>query len=202
MGDSETLNMKDKNMSTAMATEADFRFFDFLAPYRWPDKNQKQITIYRELVKNGDLELSTVLENALAQCSRGRYQRTATAYRDFSDGSDAKKVVSQFRNNHIAKKQWTNSFAISGLAKKEGLIRAVCYSIYNDRFYFYAIPHRAYRGRKRIDITLDCSIGYREPKGIPKGKWCCYQVESFERLATITPAEVERRFSQKNKKWY
>jgi hypothetical protein len=85
-----------------------------------------------------------------------------------------KKSVSQFRNNDIARDHWMNSFSISGLKNKIGLIRAVCYSKQQDKFYFFAIPYKAYKGMNRVDILLDSSSGYQEPQGIPKGKWTRY----------------------------
>jgi hypothetical protein len=179
-------------MSTALATAEDFKFFDFLAPYRWPYKTKKQIAEYRELVADGDLQIETVLENALVQTCRGAYTRVAEKGRDFCDGGDAKKSISQFRNNDIARDLWTNSFAISGLSNKTGVIRAVCYSREQDKFYFFAIPYKAYKGMARVDILLDNSVGYREPKGIPKGKWTRYMVPTFEILTTIDPKEVNK----------
>jgi len=179
-------------MSNTLTIDADYKFFDFLAKYRWPKKTKKQIAAYRELVHDGDIDISTMLENALAICSNGKYKRIAEAYRDFCDGSDAKKSISSFRNNDIARNSWTNSFAISGLKKKTGLIRAVCYSTYQDKFYYFAIPHKVYVGRDRIDVGLDNSVGYKEPIGIPKGKWTAYQVETFEQLAIITEKQAEK----------
>ena len=177
-------------MSTALATAEDYKFFDFLAPYRWPKKSPAEIAVYRQLVKDGDLQIETVLENALVKTSRGAYTRVAEMCRDFCDGGDAKKAVSQFRNNSIARDMWMNSFAITNLKNKTGMIRALCYSKEQDKFYFFAIPYQAYKGMNRVDIMLDNSTGWSQPKGIPKGKWTHYQVESFERLARITPAEV------------
>ena len=179
-------------MSTALATLEDFKFFDFLAPYRRPDKSKKQIQAYRELVADGDLQIETVLENALVKASGGKYTRVAEIVRDFCDGGDAKKSSSQFRNNDIGRDHWMNSFAITNLKNKTGVIRALCYSKQQDKFYFFAIPYKAYKGMNRIDIILDNSTGYRDPVGIPKGKWTRYQVESFERLARITPKEVDK----------
>jgi len=179
-------------MSTQLATPEDFEFFDFLVPYRWPDKTAAEIALYRQLVAHGEIQLETVLENALVVASRGRYTRIAEDHADCSDGSDAKKSVSQFRNNNIALDQWTNSFAITNLKKKTGLIRALCLSKVTNRFHFFAIPYNAYNGMNRVDIMLDNSTGYREPLGIPKGKWTAYEVESFEALATVRHQDQAR----------
>lgn len=178
-------------MSTSLATPEDFKFFDFLAPYRFSNSTPEEIALYRKLVETGDLQIETILENALAIASDGAYVRVAEVGYDFYPCcSDAKKAVSCFRNNSIKKDQWTNSIAISGLKNKTGLIRAVCYSKYSDKFYCLAIPNNAYKGKDRVEIALDRSIGFKEPTGIPKGKWTRYIVEDFKRLATITPAEA------------
>jgi hypothetical protein len=179
-------------MSNHLVTSEDYKFFDFLAPLLWPKYTKEQIKMLRKEVKHGNLHIETMLENALAKKSKGTYKRIAEWYRDFCDNSDSKKSTSQFRNNDISRDAWTNSFTISGLSKKKGLIRALCYSKYQDKFYFFAIPYKAYKGMSRVDINLDNSVGYKEPVGIPKGKWTRYQVKSFTRLATITETEAEQ----------
>jgi hypothetical protein len=178
-------------MATGMATEEDYKFFDFLAPYVWPEYTAKQLALLRKQVEMGIIQIETMLENALANAS-GTYTRIAENGRDFTDNSDAKKSVSNFRNNNTWRDQWTNSFAITNLKNKTGLIRALCYSKEQDKFYCFAIPHRAYKGMARVDIILDTSTGYREPIGIPGGKWNYYQVKDFLRLATITEKEANR----------
>jgi len=179
-------------MSYATVTPEDYKFFDFLAPKVWPGYTPEQIKLLRKQVELGIIQIETMLENALAKCSKKAYTRIAEAYRDFCDNSDSKKSISQFRNNDIVRDSWMNSFAISGLKNKIGLIRAVCYSKEQDKFYYFSIPYKAYKGMNRIDIMLDNSLGYREPRGIPKGKWTRYMLPSFTALATITEAEANR----------
>lgn len=177
-------------MSTQLATEEDYKFFDYLASYRWPDKTPEEIQHYRDLVEHGDLQIETVLENALALTSQ-RYKRVALVDRDFCDGSDSKKVVSCFRQNNILKRTWKNTFNISGLRNKTGLIRAMCYSKYADKFYFFAIPNFEYNGRERIEIALDRFYGeIGDPQGLPRGKWTKYLVDNFEELSCITEDEA------------
>jgi hypothetical protein len=179
-------------MSTHLVTAEDYQFFDFLATYRWPNEPAYKIKLYRELVAHGEIQIETLLENSLCVVSRGRYSRIAKDHADCSDGSDAKKAVSQFRNNDIARDLWTNSFAITNLKNKTGLIRALCLSKETARFHFFAIPYNAYKGMSRIDISLDNSVGYCKPKGIPKGKWCAFEVKSFEKLATVRHQDQAR----------
>jgi hypothetical protein len=179
-------------MSTQLATPEDYQFFDFLSPYLWPGKTAYEISLYRKLVADGLIQIETMLENSLVKASKGKYTRVALDHADCSDGSDAKKAVSQFRNNDIARDQWTNSFAITNLKKKTGLIRAMCLSKETGRFHFFAIPYSAYRGMNRVDISLDSSTGYRKPKGIPKGKWSVFEVNTFEKLATVRHQDQAR----------
>jgi hypothetical protein len=183
-------------MSSVATIPEDYKFYDFLAPYRWPGITDERKAIYRQLIDDGDLHIETLLENALAVASQGQYKRIADKYRDFDDDSDAKKCISQHRNNDIKRRQWINSAAVTGLSMKKGLIRALVYSRVEDKFYFFAIPLIAYKGRNRVDILMDSSVGYKEPNGIPKGKWTVCQVDSFEELAKITHQEAEDRWNR------
>lgn len=178
-------------MSTQLVTNEDYLFFDYLAPYRWPGKTKKQIAAYRELIATGEIQIETVLENALCTASNGAYDRVCEDSFDHSDGSDAKKVVSQFRCNDHRKDHWTNSWKISNIRNKTGLIRALCLSKQTGQFHHYAIPYLAYRDLTVIELTLDTSRGYREPKGIPNpnSKWQIYEVEDFTKLAQVTHEE-------------
>lgn len=178
-------------MSTRASTiNEDYKFFDFLAPYRWPDATRYQLSLYRELVDNGDLQIETVLENALCKTSKGLYKRISENFKDFSDNSDAKKATSSYRNNKLGI-QWTNSVFVSGISKKTGLIRALVYSRANEQFYFFAIPHQAYKNLDRVEISMDVTYSADAPIiGVPKGKWTKCMVPTFERLATITHQEA------------
>jgi hypothetical protein len=179
-------------MSTKNVTPEDYKFFDLLAPYTWPKYTKKEIALLREQVEHGMIHIETMLENALARASKGLFERSSENGRDGTDGSDAKKACSAFRNNSIKLDHWLNTFSITNLKNKKGVIRAVCYSKQQDRFYFFAFPYKSYQGKNKIEIVLDNSVGYKEPQGIPKGKWSVYQVHSFEELATITNKQAEK----------
>lgn len=179
-------------MSTQLATEEDFLFFDYLAPFRWPKKTADQIALYRELVATGEIQIETLLENTLVTASRGRYTRVCEDSHDHSDGSDAKKAVSVFRCNNIDRDQWMNTWRITNLKNKTGLIRALCLSKQTKKFHHFAIPYSAYSGLNAVEIILDSSSGYREPKGIPKGKWTVYEVPDFVTLATVRHQDQAR----------
>jgi hypothetical protein len=176
-------------MSTQLATPEDFLYFDLLAPHRWPTHSPDKLALYRELVHTGEIQIETLLENALCSASNGMYTRVALDRCDHSDGSEAKKAVSQFRNNNVDRGLWMNSCRITNLKNKTGLIRAVILSKQTGKFHFFAIPHCAYKNLTIVEIVMDTSVGYKEPMGIPKGKWCRYEVESFEYLAQVTNEE-------------
>lgn len=193
-------------MSSMQTTPEDYKFFDFLSDYCWPDQTRRQRDHYRALVADGYLHIETMLENALANASAGQYRRIAEAYRDFTDGSDAKKAVSQYRNNIRPRPgvtpHWTNSIRITGLERKRGLIRAVCYSKYADRFLFWAIPYEAYAGRAAVEINLDSYRHMPGPVlGLPQGNLTlgCCEVASFEELSRITHAQALKRYRQAQK---
>jgi hypothetical protein len=187
-------------MSTKLPTEEDFLFFEYLAPFRWQSpEDRRKIKFYRELVSTGELQIESLLENALVQCSGGVYTRVCENTHDHSDGSDAKKVVSTHRCNDYANDQWTNSWNVQKVAGKIGLLRILAYSKQTRKFHHFAIPRCAYKGlKKNLEIGLDRSTGYREPLGVPGGKWMIYEVPDFNTLAKVTEqTQVEKYLKNK-----
>jgi len=181
-------------MSTVQVTPEDYKFFDFLAPHRWPDIEEPTLKAYRDLVTTGEIQIETLLENALVAASQGLYQRVATNYQDFTDGSDAKKSISQFRNNDHVRDCWMNAAPVRNISTKTGLLRVLVYSKVPDKFYFFAIPPVAYKNISIIEIIMDTSVGYKDPVGIPRGKWTKCMVEDFTELATISEADATSRW--------
>ena len=70
----------------------------------------------------GDLEIFTIFENCIA--NRSDLIRLSGTGFDFDDGSDAKKVVSQWRWQK-KKNRSVNSYPIRGVVTKTGTLR-VC----------------------------------------------------------------------------
>ncbi|NBO28110.1 MAG: hypothetical protein EBV10_02540 [Synechococcaceae bacterium WB6_1A_059] len=181
-------------MSTQLTTNEDYLFFDYLAPFRWPEKTKEQTSIIRKLVATGEIHIETLLENAIAVASKGKLQRIAEDGRDFNDNSDAKKAVSCFRNNNVAKDHWSNTFQIKSIQNKKGMLRCLCLSKQTKKFHHFAIPFKAYKNLgSYLEIPLDRFSSKQEPKGIPKGKWMVFEVEDFQTLATITEEEMLKR---------
>lgn len=204
-------------MSTVATIPEDYKFFDFLAPLRWPEATPEQIACYRELVHDGDLHIETVLENALVVQSQGLYTRVA-GIDDFCGGwGDAKKSISTWRMNDTKRGSWTNSAKISNIKNKQGMLRCLVWSRYSDQFYFFAVPNVWYKDLSLVEINMDCARSEPWikgtlkpqdpiiPQGIPKGKWAKFAVPDFMTLARITEQEVIDRVglpktSRKSKK--
>lgn len=178
-------------MGTRATTPEDHAFFEYLAPLRWPDKPLTIIQEFRELLITGDLQIETILENALVIQSGGLYTREA-GIEDFSGNwGDAKKVVSQWRNNDTGKGTWLNSAPVHKIETKGYMLRIMCYSKISEQFFFYAIPNAFYQNIGRVEIIFDqyynCATE-PTPYGLLKDghKWNDFVVADFKELATVT----------------
>lgn len=78
---------------------------------------------------------------------------------DFNDTSDAKTAVSQSRNNNKKIGSWYHSIAISGVKKKVGPLRVVAYNHILDDFHFFYIPRDKFRGKTKVEITIERVVG-------------------------------------------
>lgn len=180
--------------SLGSTVNVDFKFFDLLAEYRFPDLDPEIIQHYRTAVEFGDIDISTMLENAMANCAN--YKRDSTIGRDFDDASlsDSKRATAfehgSRKTVNGVKKNTTYDATISSLHAKVGAIRACVYEPLHDKFYFFVIPHDAYKGLKNIYIPF--GTRYSDSYGYPmrNNKWWKYEVPSFYELAN--------RFSIKN----
>lgn len=161
----------------------------FLAPYLFPpDEIAYQVT----LAKRGLINLSAYFEETLAVLANGQYLRRPAARFDFTDYSDGKNFITNWRMNNPAKNQWTHSAQIRGIKAKIGLLRIMVYNPYNCKFYFFAIPHKFYKGKGVIDIVFETFTSSTEPKlsmddaRLDVLKWGSrFRVNSIEELATI-----------------
>ena len=124
----------------------------------------------------------------LAIAATGGHEVTSVAGQDFSDGSDAKTVVSNARNNNVAKGVWTNSFAIRKVNTKKGALRIVAYNRVLDKFHYFVVPRSAYSHLKaNLEITIETYSGQTQAPvftGTPRSqtKWWNFEVASFDEL--------------------
>jgi len=166
----------------------DMRFYDELKQYVFEKELDPVIEAHnRWMVDNGLLQIESLLEIAISNVNG--IKRAAVHGMDYIDGSDAKKVTSSWRNNNKIRGEWTNSFKITNINNKRGLLRAMCFNRVLSRFQYYAIPYSAYAHLTgdSLDITLESYRGcFNEP--MPRGegtksKWDNYRKSSFIEMA-------------------
>jgi hypothetical protein len=133
---------------------------------------------------------------------------------DFSDGSDAKFVLAQYRNNKKAQGEWMNSFMIQNIKHKEGMLRVCAYDKISEKFYFFAIPPSAYTNpvpkSGTIEIVIERFSGKQyinnQPNwtGEPRRdyKWWNFEVDNYNEMANKTDTEVENEIANSINKAY
>ena len=140
------------------------------------------------------LHVESLLELAIGVVNKN-IKVICTKKKDFDDGTDAKSVCSQFRNNNVKKGTWLHSAKVSG-HKKESHLRCMVYDDINDKFYYFVIPQEAVTNVSNLEIVFETFTNtYVEPTwGEPKRfrtrgsglrKWWNWEVESFEEMACI-----------------
>ena len=140
------------------------------------------------------LHVESLLELAIGVVNKN-IKVICTKKKDFDDGTDAKSVCSQFRNNNVKKGTWQHSAKVTG-HKKESHLRCMVYDDINDKFYYFVIPQEAVTNVSNLEIVFETFTNtYVEPTwGEPKRfrtrgsgfkKWWNWEVESFEEMACI-----------------
>ena len=140
------------------------------------------------------LHVESLLELAIGVVNKN-IKVICTKKKDFDDGTDAKSVCSQFRNNNVKKGTWLHSAKVTG-HKKESHLRCMVYDDINDKFYYFVIPQEAVTNVSNLEIVFETFTNtYVEPTwGEPKRfktrgngfkKWWNWEVESFEEMACI-----------------
>ena len=140
-----------------------------------------------ELVEEGVIQRDRVVELAMSKV--GGYEITSIDGQDFSDGSDAKSVTSNARNNNPKLGVWTNSFEVPKVATKIGALRIIAYNKILEKFHYFYIPRNAFKhlkGSLSINIeTFTSRIGEPLFTGIPdlNKKFWEYECSSFIEMA-------------------
>lgn len=166
----------------------DLKFFDELYDHRYPQSTAEDRAMRRKMCEDGEIQIETMLENAI--CLAGGLTKDSVDHRDFTDGSDAKKVVSQYRRKT---KGDANGYLIPKVTNKTGTLRIMAWNKLAGRFDYFVIPNKAYRHTSTLEITLciySGDTGY--------GQYRKYQVKNFKEMATFTGNEVDER---EKKEW-
>lgn len=188
MNNSDSPNLINPKDETPFAN--DVAQFRFMLPYL--NYSQVKSDCLLDEAAYGLLDIHSYYEVVLANLARGRYLRKPSNTFDFTDFSDGKNFVTNWRNNNSAREQWTHSAQITGIGAKIGLLRIMVYNPFNLKFYFFAIPHRFYAGMSQVDIVFETFTSKTEPKlsegdgRIDELKWGRrFRISSIENLALV-----------------
>lgn len=134
------------------------------------------------LVSIGGLKISTLFEHAVAHFAK--FTVVDLDHADWSDGSEGKLSSARLRSYGKI-----YSAPISNIKNKRGLIRCQVYERKTEKFYYFTIPHSAYKNLKsktsiEIPFELDGS-----PKKTNKW-WKYYEQPTFEKMC-VEPNKLE-----------
>ena len=139
-------------------------------------RNMDPTTLLRKMVSHGVLQIDALFEQAISV--KGRLKRESTEGRDFVDGSDAKKALTQslveytYTGTRVARRVAT----ITNIEGKHGVLRIIVGETLTGKTYYFRVPRRDYIGLRSIRI-------YFNEDGTPKdGKWFQYQCHTFKEL--------------------
>lgn len=126
-----------------------------------------------KLVKDDVISFGQLFEKAIEK--QLGLVRDSSAGKDFSNGEDAKCVAA--RTNGYGKNY---SAPITNIHSKKGYLLVSVYERKNDKWYFFRIPHRAY---KHISKSSNIEIPF-ELDGTPRryNHWWKHEVTSFKDL--------------------
>jgi hypothetical protein len=135
-------------------------------------KNMDPLTLLRKMVSEGVIQMDALFEQAISV--KGKLKRESVEGRDFVDGSDAKKALTQpmIEENKTPRRV----AAITNIKGKHGALRIIVGETLTGKTYYFKVPKRAYQDLSVIRI-------YFNADGSPKdGKWFQYQCNTFKEL--------------------
>lgn len=149
--------------------------FEFLWPLAYPyySKISPITKFVKKLVNDDILSFGQLFEKAIEK--QLGLVRESTASKDFKNGDDAKCVVA--RVNSYGQRYSAN---VCNVHSKTGWLLVSVYERKQDKWYFFRIPHSAY---KHIPKTSNIEIPF-ELDGSPKlsNHWWQHKVDSFKQL--------------------
>lgn len=126
----------------------------------------------------------------LGELAVGAYSKqieiTLGSRKDFAHGSDKKCVISQYRNNDRKRGGWMHTYAVSGVAHKEGNLLITAYNSINKEIDHFFIPKGQADNVSLVEIVIErFSNTNKEPiwTGIPQSierKYWNFKCISFE----------------------
>lgn len=136
-------------------------------------------TLIRDNIVNGTqlAELAISRRSGIDMCPIGEH-------RDLIDDTDVKTITVQEKYFHPTVKGKQNKkvkipryqAVISQAYKKIGLLRAVCYNPFSDKYHYFMIPASAYYNVKNVTIAFE-----KETQQVV-GRFKEFEVESFDAI--------------------
>lgn len=134
-------------------------------------KNMDPLVLLRKMVSDGVIQMDALFEKAISV--KGKLTRQSVEGRDFVDGSDAKKALTQ---PLIEKYSHRRVATVTNIEGKHGALRVIVAETLTGKTYYFKIPKKAYKGIRCIRI-------YFNADGSPKdGKWFQYECRTFKQL--------------------
>jgi Mor family transcriptional regulator len=155
------------------SVEGDKIIFEDIMKHAYANfRNMDPERLLRRMVQDGVIQIDALFEQAISV--QGKLARQSVEGRDFADGSDAKKALTQPLVE--AGKTPRRVAPITNIEGKHGSLRIIVGETVTGKTYYFKVPKRAYRGLRSIRI-------YFNENGTPKdGKWFRYRVNTFEEL--------------------
>ena len=175
-------------MSTKNSTvEDDLLYYDTFASIYFRGE-EHLIPIFRPHVEKGMIQIESFMEHCLANESNGMYSVESVNGRDFTDGSDSKKVTTRTHSNnnqHGAK--------IPDHKTKIGMLRVTVLHKITRQFHYFAIPKIVHELYGEVNINFYFTGGAKQTnlsRHNAIADLSAFEVDSFQRLATITETEA------------
>ena len=153
------------------------------AIYLYAGYSKRDLTTLLRAVRQGDLAIETVLENAIAKT--GNLERCNDKGMDFTDGSDAKKA----KVGNQGTTELPCMAADISSKNKNGILRCMVVDPATRAIHYFKIPPKYYKAtkarRNKIRINFNNSGGKPKckPGSVSEEVWS-YEVETFEELCS------------------
>jgi hypothetical protein len=159
------------------------KHFENIVPYLYPDIKKRDRKLLDALLDDGIIEVSTALEKA--HCKVGGHTHVSKPQGDlFRNGKYSDSKLSTVRTSSYGK---SYGAPVTNLANKTGALRVQMYERKQDKFFYFVIPHRAYKHIPRssnIEIPFDLDgTPRRRPRRIVKVNWWKFEVPDFETMS-------------------
>jgi len=159
------------------------KHFENIVPYLYPDINKRDKKLLDALLDDGIIEVSTALEKA--QSKIGSHTHVSQHQGDlFRNGEYSDSKLSTVRTSTYGT---SYSAPVTNLANKTGALRVQMYERKKDKFFYFVIPHHAY---KHIPRTSNIEIPFeldgtprRRPRRSVKVNWWQFEVLDFETMS-------------------